>query len=237
MRLSGAGASAYLRDAMAKKPNVPCAGCGKLLWGGPTSLPAGERVCRECRRATHCPSKSTQSCGRCRQTLPTGTFATSSLGRPGAWCRQCHAGYTHERNQRLGVEKRAPLRCHDCGTPTQRGATAQGRFCEACSVARRRARDSRKVSKRRTALRFTDITAEFERNLRKSANLCPLCGIRMTAEPGKSNSKQLDHIIPIVLGGTHTMGNVRIICRTCNLTRPKDGSDLEGHQATLWAQD
>jgi hypothetical protein len=59
----------------------------------------------------------------------------------------------------------------------------------------------------------------------------------MTGEPGHRNSKQLDHIIPIVLGGTHTIGNVRIICRTCNLSRPKDGSDLVGHQPTLWAQD
>jgi 5-methylcytosine-specific restriction endonuclease McrA len=58
----------------------------------------------------------------------------------------------------------------------------------------------------------------------------------MTDESNQPNSKHLDHIIPVVMGGTHTMGNVRIICRTCNLSRPKDGSDLDGHQPTLWAQ-
>lgn len=220
---------------MAKKPNVPCARCGKLLWGGSTSLPAGERICRECRRAAHRPSTSTQICSRCKQSLPVDAFTASTQGRPGAWCRQCHAAYAQEWNRRIAAG-RAPLRCYDCDSPTERGATAQGRFCEACATARRRARNSLKVSKRRTALRFTDITAEYERNLRANARTCPLCGIRMTAEPGRPNSKQLDHIIPIVVGGTHTMGNVRIICRTCNLTRPKDGSDLEGHQATLWAQ-
>ena len=34
---------------MARKPDVPCAACGKLLWGGVTSLPAGQRKCRTCR--------------------------------------------------------------------------------------------------------------------------------------------------------------------------------------------
>lgn len=33
--------------------NVRCAGgCGKLLWGGTTSLPDGQRTCRECRART-----------------------------------------------------------------------------------------------------------------------------------------------------------------------------------------
>jgi hypothetical protein len=35
---------------MAHKPDVPCAGCGKLLWRGPGSLPDGKRLCRDCRR-------------------------------------------------------------------------------------------------------------------------------------------------------------------------------------------
>lgn len=36
---------------MARKANVLCAGgCGRLLWGGRGSLPAGKRTCRACRR-------------------------------------------------------------------------------------------------------------------------------------------------------------------------------------------
>lgn len=34
---------------MAKKPDTPCSGCGKLLWSGPGSRPADERLCRDCR--------------------------------------------------------------------------------------------------------------------------------------------------------------------------------------------
>lgn len=39
---------------------------------------------------------------------------------------------------------------------------------------------------------------------------------------------QIDHIIPLNIGGTDIRENVRVICRTCNLTRPKDGSDVYG---------
>jgi 5-methylcytosine-specific restriction endonuclease McrA len=37
---------------VARKPDTPCATCGKLLWGGTTSLPAGERTCLACRRGS-----------------------------------------------------------------------------------------------------------------------------------------------------------------------------------------
>jgi 5-methylcytosine-specific restriction endonuclease McrA len=72
----------------------------------------------------------------------------------------------------------------------------------------------------------SDIRPERELSMRREARDCPLCGVLMTAEPRKPNSKHLDHIVPIGIGGTHTLGNVRIICADCNLRRPKDGSDV-----------
>lgn len=57
----------------------------------------------------------------------------------------------------------------------------------------------------------------------------------MTSKPGRPNSKHLDHILPRNQGGTHTHGNVRIICFTCNVRRPKDGRDYAG-TFSLWAQ-
>jgi 5-methylcytosine-specific restriction endonuclease McrA len=40
---------------VARKPNVPCARCGTLMWGGTTSLPPGKRVCQPCRRVQRVP--------------------------------------------------------------------------------------------------------------------------------------------------------------------------------------
>jgi HNH endonuclease len=71
--------------------------------------------------------------------------------------------------------------------------------------------------------------------MRDRARNCPLCSCRLSDEPGRPDSKHLDHIIPVSQGGTHTHGNTRITCATCNLRRPKNGSDYEG-PVTLWAQ-
>lgn len=81
----------------------------------------------------------------------------------------------------------------------------------------------------------SDITNEQELAMRRKARDCPLCQVAMTNDNGQPNSKHLDHILPLNMGGTHTHGNVRIICRDCNLRRPRDGSDYTG-QLTLWAQ-
>lgn len=81
----------------------------------------------------------------------------------------------------------------------------------------------------------SDITPEQETKMRRKARKCPLCGVFMTGKPWLPNSKELDHILPICMGGTHTHGNVRIICRKCNLSRPKDGSDYMG-TLSLWAE-
>jgi hypothetical protein len=54
---------------MARKPDVPCAGgCGTLLWGGSTSLPAGERCCRSCRAKGLAPRVVDQSRRRSSRT-------------------------------------------------------------------------------------------------------------------------------------------------------------------------
>jgi 5-methylcytosine-specific restriction endonuclease McrA len=100
----------------------------------------------------------------------------------------------------------------------------------------RRASWRAKNHRRRVKCRaeFDEVTADFERNLRTQTRRCPLCKVWMTSKPYLPNSKELDHIVPRNAGGTHTLGNVRIICRTCNIGRPKDGSDYTG-PVTLWA--
>lgn len=105
-------------------------------------------------------------------------------------------------------------------------------------IERRRASWRAKNHRRRTSVRGGDFTAEDERELRRRTKRCPMpgCGRTLTDEPFLPNSKELDHIIPRHMFGTHSHGNVRIICRECNQGRPKDGSDYAG-PVTLWAQD
>ena len=88
--------------------------------------------------------------------------------------------------------------------------------------------------RRRLAEIDSDISSADIAHLLASASVCPCCGVKMFGEPGHAQ-KQLDHIVPLNVGGTHTLANVRVICRTCNLRRPKDGSDLGGFQPALWS--
>lgn len=137
----------------------------------------------------------------------------------------------------FGAYNSEPGPCDTCGRTTTRGRNQNGRLCVNCARIAYRAKRSRIGHVRRTRKRYSDITTAYETELRRRAKRCPLCHARLVDEPGRPNSKHLDHVVPIAAGGTHTVGNVRIICATCNLARPYDCSDLTGMQITLWAMD
>lgn len=212
---------------MPRRPDLPCAGCGKLMWRGSTSLPAGRAVCRACRRIEPRPyggnGRASTACPVCCREFMR---RLNSRGQPVRTCsRYC--------GQQLRKRTEVAAPCDDCGGLTVRGRNQFGRLCEGCAKGRRLL----KYMKRRAAMRQTDITASHLGDLLAEANRCPLCQVSLTAAPGLPASKHVDHIVPLNIGGTHTVGNVRVVCRTCNLRRPKDGSDLNGFQPTPWAED
>jgi 5-methylcytosine-specific restriction endonuclease McrA len=165
-------------------------------------------------------------------------------------CRGCGAdgaryGYCRPCRDRR-PEALDTKRCTACGDVTTRRAfSVSMRLCEPCAqqhaLEARRARDRKRhvmrrlAKQRRIAKLVGDVTPTYERQLRADATHCPLCTVRLVNTPLLDDSKELDHIVPLCIGGTHTVGNVRIICRRCNITRPRDGSDLDGVQLTLWA--
>jgi 5-methylcytosine-specific restriction endonuclease McrA len=90
------------------------------------------------------------------------------------------------------------------------------------------------AARRRTKYTPSDLTAADIKALKDAAHSCPLCGVEMTGNStGRhlklATAKELDHIVPLAVGGLHVRANVRVICRGCNLSRPKDGSDGRGH--------
>ena len=86
------------------------------------------------------------------------------------------------------------------------------------------------AARRRTKYADTDLTAADIKAMKDAAQICPLCGVEMAgSSTGRhvklATAKELDHIVPLAIGGMHVRANVRVICRGCNLSRPKDGSD------------
>lgn len=180
--------------------------------------------------------------GTCGQLIWVGR---GSLPPGQAMCRPCRAARPKPA-AKSGYKPR-PDRHGQCATCNAtfkiRGRSQQ--FCSATCreehpdyLARRRSQYRAKNYRRRAARRTLDVDQAYERELRSKAKRCPMpdCGVKLTDEPFAVNSKELDHIVPINVGGTHTIGNVRIICRECNQRRPKDGSDYVG-PVTLWAEE
>jgi hypothetical protein len=85
--------------------------------------------------------------------------------------------------------------------------------------------DTRKIvssnccHKRRLKYKDGDVSSSFLLNLYKTTTICALCGIELIDNGKLPNGRNLDHIIPLSIGGRHTASNIRYICRTCNLTR------------------
>lgn len=56
------------------------------------------------------------------------------------------------------------------------------------------------------------VTAEALRALLDSATTCCYCGSSFNA----NNRATFDHYVPLVRGGAHSLGNIRIACLACN---------------------
>ena len=90
------------------------------------------------------------------------------------------------------------------------------------------------ITKQNIKEKITDITVDFLIKLEKQTETCPLCGkiLLETSIPYHPDQKQLDHIIPLSIGGKHIKDNVRIICGSCNNHRPRKGQDVKINTTT-----
>lgn len=183
----------------------------------------GPRVCANCGKQFLVPGRtSAKFCSR--PCCGRATAARLAVGRRTECAEPGCAGVPkimRRRDGRSYIGKRcAP--CHRL------------RYPEDPEVARARARLKTYARKSRT--KRLDLPIADERRLRAKAKRCPMCRVKLVDQPYLSTSKELDHIVPLNQGGAHNIHNVRIICRACNIHRPKDGSDFVG-QLSLFAMD
>lgn len=153
---------------MAKKPDVPCAdGCGKLLWSSGTSLPAGQRKCRDCRRDA--------------RPEPTSKPALSPRT-----CIGCGADYmprVHEQQRcKKGCgrqHRRAARDCEICSQPYQPTHTEQRTCGRGCGEALRRSVTGTMPVERqwpRSTVHFpTCLCGVLFAARKETARYCPSC--------------------------------------------------------------
>lgn len=112
---------------MSRKPDVPCAACGKLLWGGSSSLPPGQRMCRPC-KAAH-PRQGPLRPGPPRSCECCGAAYMSRKRQVRTCSPSCGQKMRAKREGHLG---RAPRACEVCGDgykPTYPDQRTCGRAC------------------------------------------------------------------------------------------------------------
>lgn len=192
-------------------------------------------------------NRDNKRCSRCEEQKPLGEFYPDRRKSSGvsSQCKQCVIERSQERyyadpgkyraRNRARYKRRPPPEAKPC-IRCEKLHARRSDFCsKTCADAFRGREWRHKNSRRRTRTRASDLTAADVKALLSSRTYCPCCRKRMTQHGPRQ--KHLDHIVPIAIGGTHTHGNVRVICAACNLARPFNGSDLHGHQPTLWAVD
>jgi 5-methylcytosine-specific restriction endonuclease McrA len=129
------------------------------------------------------------------------------------WCDACRGLVKRERDRAYWHERKwtvRPPRGRHVATPEERAA------------AKRNAK-----LRRRSLERDSDVATSDLAGMIAAADRCPLCAVQMTPTGANAmTEKTVDHIVPLNVGGKHTMANIRVVCRDCNLRRPRDGSDI-----------
>lgn len=236
------------RPPVARRPDTPCASCGRLLYVGRGSLP--NPVCQPCRRLRR---KVYGSCAECDGPITTRSgnqfcsvaCANRHHALPRPACVICGAifrkSYSEQRTcgRACGVElKRRSRPVGPVVFPQRRLAWHQCRECNQWIgqpnrlVCRRdlclrsaRSRSSAKARARRReqiadAAGFSHL-AIFQRD----RWVCGICN--STVDPRHQwphpKAPSLDHIVPLSKGGTHTPENVQLAHIGCNWKKNNRG--------------
>ncbi len=106
-------------------------------------------------------------------------------------------------------------------------AIADGRLAEIEAKLLPRAKPTRPPSPRIVWLKEGDVTLEELVDLYVAARgRCVYCGVYVPAYLRPGNPAGFDHIEPRALGGKHTIANLQVCCKKCNiLKRAQDPID------------
>lgn len=185
------------RPLSSRKNAVPCASCGELLYGGATSLPAGSRRCRPCRRAAW--SDAERTCPIC--TTGFRPWATSARRGLDATCSRSCARKRDAQRRRTNPDFELP----DRSILQRLNFNARGRMVTEATGATYEYVDRRRVYIRD---KWT----------------CGICGdgIDATLRWPNQMCASGDHIVSLSAGGDHTYANIQAAHWLCNVYKRAD---------------
>lgn len=142
--------------------------------------------------------------------------------------------------QRWGSKHSTPLPFCSCGHLIQhdpgvsRSKAPRSKWCRECREVRRREHDSQRSSHRQRLRRQAVVAGErFTRfDLYEIyGSSCYLCGepLSFRRDLPLAQSVSIDHVVPIVLGGEHTIANCRLVHFVCNSRKGAKPLEMISH--------
>ena len=117
--------------------------------------------------------------------------------------------------------------CPICGSKFESNSKYRTYCCEEC---RRRVKRDREQDKRRRRRQLTgdqrgknlSIDLVYERD----GGVCQICGLPVPLHCDRNDgwSRTMDHIAPVMTGGSHSYGNCQLAHRICNSIKYREGS-------------
>lgn len=213
---------------MPRRPDLPCAECGKLMHRTPSSLPEGQAMCHPCRRqragrlADQRLIDQTNRCLNCGGAIPVPPAYPGRLMCSDA-CGRARKAASMLRARAQRPEGLQPGPCSDCGETTSREANGFGRFCAGCSKRRASTRNARKSK----GWSLKHLLPSVQAVAARDNHICHVCGgaVDMSLPFNDAMAPTRDHIIPRSAGGGHDPSNLKLAHRSCNSRR---GAPLPG---------
>jgi hypothetical protein len=117
--------------------------------------------------------------------------------------------------------RRKPARTCACGA----ALTDRRRRCDACKQERQRARDCWRGAKKRGVARPVEARVSPQRIAERDGWRCHLCRRRVSRllVAPHPRSASIDHLVPLVDGGSHEPVNLRLAHPGCNSRRGASG--------------
>lgn len=177
-----------------------------------------------------------KACRKCKIEKSLDSFGKRSREKDGLdyYCKECvniqSRKYYHEHSERLKPlmtawrkENLSHVKEYKLGRKERDAKLSSDYYKLHPDKGRERARRRRARKLENGAVPYNDIDV-FERD----DLTCQICKefVDLNLKRPHPLSSSIDHIIPLVLGGSDTFENVRASHLRCNLSRPKDGSDL-----------